>query len=174
MEAAQRHLRQWEASKLSLEAEIELAFTDATFPGNDQLVESESSFEMKATNRVFQNQSDWKKLDADFLDSAPDGMGSALNMLSAEAYRFFLPAYLIADVQGQLKFVEPDFSLCFAFSDAWTGNDRQPFFERHNLFSVDESCAIVAYLRFVLGRCDDPMVHKALGEYWLGKAQLES
>ena len=38
------------------------------------------------------------------IDRAPDGFGSALSFFSDEAFRFYLPAYLIADsVTAQLE-----------------------------------------------------------------------
>jgi len=37
-----------------------------------------------------------------FLDRSPGGLASALSMFSHEAFRFYLPAYLIADIDGKL------------------------------------------------------------------------
>ena len=51
----------------------------------------------------FKGKTDWQLLDSEFIDQAPDGLASALSFFSDEAFRFYLPAYLIADIDGKLK-----------------------------------------------------------------------
>ena len=42
-----------------------------------------------------------------FLDSAPDGLSSALAFFSDEAFRYYLPAYLLAALDRKLALADP-------------------------------------------------------------------
>ena len=65
----------------------------------------------------FQGKTDWRALEASFIDQAPDGYGSALSFFSDEAFHFYLPAYLIADVDGKLRQHDPAFHLTHGLDD---------------------------------------------------------
>lgn len=148
---------------MTLSEEIATAFSDVTFPGANQLVDSKTH-EGQAVASAFKNCTDWRSLDAEFLNSAPDGLGSALNFFSAKAFQFFLPAYLLADLNGKLPFVEPDYSLCYPHSDSWDG--RTDGDDRYAVFTRAQCEVIVKYLKVRLERCDDPMIEKSLERYW--------
>jgi len=65
----------------------------------------------------FKGKSDWTSLNARFIDRAPDGFGSALSFFSDEAFRFYLPAYLIADIDNLLEQSDPMFQRCHGLDD---------------------------------------------------------
>lgn len=91
---------------------VEVAFAHLEFPVEDKLTLSYPDDETRALCRDFKDQTDWSVLDAPFLDQAPEGWSSALNFFSPEAFRFYLPAYLIADLKGGLQSVDPAGRLC--------------------------------------------------------------
>lgn len=59
----------------------------------------------------FLGRTDWTLLEAKFLD-AP---AAALSFFSQEGFRFFLPANLVADLQGLLQTADPLFHLMHGF-----------------------------------------------------------
>lgn len=134
----------------------------------------------------FAGKSDWRTLDASFLDRAPSGLGSALSFFSDEAFRFYLPAYLIADVDGRLASVDPVFYLCHGLDNKSRAQKVNPkrFGSRtwldtaHHRFSVfkqKEVRAIVAYLVFRRERdpLDKAIIDQSLNNYWASRAETE-
>ena len=144
----------------------------------------------------FEEEGDWRSIEAAFLD----GHANALSFFSEAGFRFFLPAYLIADLRGQLQTADPLFHLTHGFSD-WTTEvpaGERTFFIRHgrsafvnprrygamtfydyaryrlSVFTREEASAIVAYLRFK--RDSDPdvidteTIDAALDSFWLERA----
>ena len=53
----------------------------------------------------------WSVLEHTFLDRAPGGFGTALSFFSDQAFRFYLPAYLLAALDGSLQQADPVFHL---------------------------------------------------------------
>ena len=84
---------------------IEVAFADVVYPGDDCLTDSFGE-EAEALEVEFRGKTSWKELAPDFLNKAPGGWGSALSFFSAAALQFYLPAYLIADINGSLEIGE--------------------------------------------------------------------
>lgn len=87
----------------SLALRISNAFHAVRYPGDGNLAGSSYGEEPAALEREFRGRTDWRELEARFLDQAPDGWGSALSFFSARAFRFYLPAYLLADLHGELE-----------------------------------------------------------------------
>ena len=128
----------------------------------------------------FKDKADWRALDAAFLDQAPGGYASALSFFSPEALRYFLPAYLLADLAGQLDRVEPVAALCLGFSSAARSqlvNQRRfgqlTRFEsaarRFSILSRDQACAVVAYLEQKAKTAEGPdaaLIAEALANHW--------
>ncbi|MCB1984410.1 MAG: hypothetical protein H6936_14085 [Burkholderiales bacterium] len=92
-------------------AQIRNAFRNTSFPGNDDLTDSFGE-EAEALVAEFCDKTNWAQLDAGFLNQAPDGWGSALSFFSGRALRFYLPAYLIADIEAKLVNPDPATRLC--------------------------------------------------------------
>lgn len=155
--------------------QINLAFSKADYPGDENLVDQTYGDEPALIRAHFMGQSDRTKLTPEFIDY--DG---ALSFLSDKAFRFFLPAFMIADINDELNFNEPIVRLCWPvtpqaenqkIAQAWGGETvgiraRKCFDE----FTKEQVSAIVAYLNFKLEHDKYNMtITQALGNYWLAR-----
>src|SRR6267154_614984 len=78
--------------------QILTAFGDSEYPGDNFLCGSVDGCEPYAETSAFKGKIEWRTLDSGMLDAH----SSALSFFSEAAFRFFLPAYLIADLRGEL------------------------------------------------------------------------
>ena len=168
----------------AIEADIRRAFAAVERPGNWALRGSDEGGEPYAVEAAFAAHDDWRTTDPAFLDTAPDGLASALSFLSDEAFRYFLPAYLIADLRGALERVDPVFYLCHAFADDRRHRPLNPrrygrrtWFDatshRMSTFTPEEAQGIVAYLRW-RGEKDDfdrATIDQAIRSYWSARTR---
>lgn len=156
------------------------AFCDVEYPGDWCLKGSCEGDEPYLLEAEFKGKTDWQSLDAIFLDQSPDGYASALSFFSDEAFRFYLPAYLIADLNNTLKSADPTFHLCFGLDDIHGSQainprrygDRTWLVEKQHkfaMFSPSQAAAIVAYLKYKATQDEfqRPMIEQALQNYWL-------
>jgi hypothetical protein len=67
---------------------IAAAFSEVAYPGDDDLVAPGYGEEPAALAREFAGKADWRVLDPEFLDRAPDGWGTALSFFSDRALQF--------------------------------------------------------------------------------------
>ena len=168
----------------SAKAAIRKAFAAVEYPGDWCLRGSGEGDEPYLLEAQFKGKTDWATLDPHFIDQAPDGYGSALSFFSDEAFHFYLPAYLIADIDGKLAQHDPVFQLTHGLDDATRNEKINPrrygdrtWFEekRHkfSMFSREEASAIVAYLK--LRRDVDGFnrstIDQALDSYWNGRVR---
>jgi hypothetical protein len=164
---------------------VRRAFATVERPGNWALVGSTEGFEPDRVAQEFQDKDDWRTMDAAFLDQSPGGLSSALSFLSDEAFRYFLPAFLLADLDEKLDAVDPAFHLCHGLTDdtkservnprrygdrTWLDSRRHRF----AVFTEAEARAIVGYLRYRQARdsIDSARIAQALTNYWLPRAGL--
>ncbi|MEZ5289586.1 MAG: DUF6714 family protein [Vicinamibacterales bacterium] len=165
-----------------LEAHIREAFRDTPAPDPADLRSGNEGDEPFLLEAEFRHVPAWQEVDAAFIDRAPDGFGSALAFFSSAAFRYYLPAYLVADLRGRLRQAEPLFYLWHGLLDAQRHtpvNERRygswTWFEaisdRFRAFTPAEAAAIVAYLRFKADHdelgLDRPKIAEALRNYWL-------
>ena len=164
----------------SLARKISSAFATVPYPGDDSLTDSSYGEEPAALVEAFRGKTDWQALDSDFLDKAPDGWGSALSFFSPDAYRFYVSAYLIADLRGELELSDPTSRLCAyvtpqsegkKIAKSWGGGTMGEYsrkaFAGFNCAQVE---VIVAYLWWRLETAGyDPMIEQALEHYWLDR-----
>src|SRR5215212_6634703 len=175
---------------------IQTAFAGNAFPGTRFLQGSFEGCEPYDEVGPFEKLEDWRGIEARFLD----GHANALSFFSEAGFRFFLPAYLISDLRGELYTADPLFHLTHGFSDWSTevpAGDRtlaikhgkSAFinprrygamtsydYARHRLsiFTREEAGAIVAYLEFK--RDSDPdvidkqAIDTALQSFWLERS----
>lgn len=140
---------------------------------------------------------DWSQVSPQVLDSNSE----ALSFLSEGGFRFFLPAYLIADLDAGLSAADPLFHLIHGFSDSVVRvptktrilektigrsallNPRRYgailFFDygryRLSVFAREEAAAIVEYLEYRRER--DPggleagAISASLDAFWLDRAK---
>lgn len=160
-------------SKEQLLQKIEKAFCDVNYPGDENLVSSSYGEEPELVKQHFRGQKDWRKMSAEELD-----LDGALSFFSDETLRFFLPAFLIADINEELSFNDPSIRLCWALSSqaegqkiakAWGGETiGQRARKCFVAFSKEQVHAIVAYLNYKLSKDEyNPIIQQALENYWL-------
>lgn len=177
-------------------AAIRDAFRETDHPGDAFLQGSHEGCEPGEVVAPFMGVTDWSQLDAAMLDAHYD----ALSFFSDGGFRYFLPAYLIADVQGRLQTADPVFHLTNGFSDqvvklpAGTGTYAKTIgksafinpkrygaatwhdFARYRLsvFTREEARAIVTYLKYRRDRdphgIDKKQINAALDSFWRDRA----
>ncbi len=155
------------------------AFSGVEYPGDWCLRGSNEGDEPYLLEKEFADKNDWRSLDPSFLDQAPDGYSSALSFFSDEAFRFFLPAYLIADIDGRLASATPVFHLTHGLEDRAKTEMVNPrrygertWFEsashKFAVFDPAQAAAIVAYLEFrrEANEFERVAIDQALENYW--------
>ena len=175
---------------------IREAFRESPHPGDAFLVGSREGCEPSEVIAPFMGVTDWLEVSAGNLDANSE----ALSFFSEGGFRFFLPAYLIADLEGQLHTADPLFHLTGGFSDAVVQvptktrtyektigksallNPRRygamTFYDyaryRLSIFSREEAVAIVAYLEYRRDSdsdgIDTPSITAALDGFWRERA----
>jgi hypothetical protein len=166
---------------ISVRAQIEAAFAAVEFPGDWCLVNSREGTEPLLLEREFKGMDDWHTLDPAFIDQAPDGFGTALSFFSDEAFHFYLPAYLLADLEGRLNQADPVFHLTHGLESTSRDEKINPrrygertWFDhaRHKfaMFNGRERAAIARYLRTkretgALTNLEKARIDEAFG-YW--------
>lgn len=162
-----------------IKEQIRRAFVSAKRPPNGSLQGSLEGDEGLLLEADFQDKQDWRALDGAFLDQAPKGYASAFSFFSDDALRYFLPAYLIADLDGQLDRVDVPSRLSSWFTDESRSalvNPRrygkltkfEAKTQRFRNLAPQEVAAIVAYLEYAaqhypFGR---KPIDEALANYW--------
>ena len=164
--------------------QIASAFAAVEYPGDWCLRASSEGDEPYLVEQAFTGKSDWRSLEATFIDGAPDGFASALSFFSDEAFHFYLPAYLIADLQGQLQHSDPVHHLTHGLEErsrnecinprrygerTWFDHARHKF----AMFNRAEAAAIVAYLTVKRGEdeFDRKRIDEALAHYWYARTR---
>ncbi len=165
--------------KRKVKAQIRTAFASAEYPGDWCLRDSNEGEEPFLVERAFKGKADWQTLDPAFIDQAPDGFASALSFFSDEAFHFYLPAYMIADLDRRLKRTDPVFHLTHGLDDS-SRNERvnprrygeRTWFDsvrcKFAMFTRAQVEAIVAYLK-LRGGSDGLLrqrIDEALKNYW--------
>ena len=177
-------------------ARVRAAFRDTQHPGDAFLQGSCDGSEPRDVALAFAGLTEWSQADAALLD----GQYTALSFLSDGGFRFFLPAYLVADLEGVLLTADPVFQLTHGLSDrvvrtraeartdeqaigkgafvnprrygALTWNDYAR--ARLCIFTREEAGAIVSYLEY--RRDADPHgldaqdIDAALESFWYDRA----
>ncbi len=173
---------------------IDRTFT-APHPGDAFLQGSFEGSEPFDEIGAFVGTTDWRDLDTAFLDVHY----SALSFFSEAGLRFFLPAYLSADVRDELQTADPLFGLIHGFSEltysspdlgvghssggpvllggrrygaiTWEDASRH----RLSVFCREEAAVIVDYLRHRRDRDDlgqdTPRIDAALERFWVARAR---
>jgi hypothetical protein len=166
----------------TLKRKIEQAFASVEPPPPWCLVNSQEGTEPLLLAEEFHDKTDWRALDAAFIDQAPGGLGSALSFFSDEAFRYYLPAYLLADIAGKLERADPVFALTHGLHHAsrhqkinprrygertWSDHARHKF----AMFNRQEKDAIASYLVYktqgqTLADFEKQRIQETLDNYW--------
>lgn len=163
-------------------AEIEAAFPARRAERFDPMVNSNQGDEPRLTAEAFADKDNWTELGSDWLDAVPDDLATALCFLSDEAACFYLPAFISADLRGELDRVDPVFHLTHGFdnfsrdqvirgtpSETWTGYAQQ----RWSRLTSEQAQAIVHYLEWSITKDVTSISYRAseaLSVYWYGRA----
>ena len=167
----------------SVKADILKAFAAVECPGDWCLINSREGSEPLLLEQEFQGKDDWRSLDASFIDQAPDGFGTALSFFSDEAFHFYLPAYLLADLDGRLKQADPVFHLTHGLDRVSRHEKINPrrygertWFEyaryKFAMLNDHERAAIAEYLKYkrdseTLTETERAGINDALENYWV-------
>jgi hypothetical protein len=178
-------------------AHVHAAFDPLPYPGDAFLQGSHEGCEPFEECGAFVGRTEWRALEPEFLD----GHHSALSFLSEAGFRFFLPAYLVADAREQLMTADPVFHLTHGLTDeqheervgdrtfvrrwgrhsfvnprrygacTWWDHAQR----RLGVFTREEAGAIVTYLQHAAERAELPQecdrITRALDTYWLERAR---
>jgi len=168
----------------AIAAELKRVFPATQGKPLKSLVDNPEDCESSEVAEEFAGKDDWMILPPEFLDSVPNGLGSALSFLSNEAACFYIPAFIRADLEGQLCRVDPIFHLCQGFDDlsrdyrirpreerTWTDVNRA----RWAGLNKEQATAIVHYLEWRVERDGPDLAYQcveALKAYWYERAAL--
>lgn len=151
-----------DASVADLVSKVRAAFESVPYPGDDDLCGSDQGDEAAEYALEFRG-ADWRTLDPAFLSRN----SAALSFLTPAAFRYFLPAYLVADLYGESGNADPVFHLTQALLDP--GDDLHSW-TRQRMSAVQgaERAAVIAYLEWMSGRDDwtRQSIEPALEGYW--------
>lgn len=177
--------------------EIQAAFINNEYPGDNYLQGSVEGSEPFEEVEPFKGQEDWSNIPPKVLDSH----AGALNFFSEASFRYFLPAFLVADINSELMYADPLFHLIHGFSErsvkhmvgkrvfvrkigknAFVNPRRfgvMTFYDyaryRMSIFTREEARAIVAYLRLKLEsdpeEFNNEEINEALKLFWLERAE---
>ncbi|MFI5330855.1 MAG: DUF6714 family protein [Desulfobaccales bacterium] len=185
------------SDKQTIIDQIRQAFGGNEYPGDGYLQGSREGCEPDEEVGPFVGRRNWQKLAPEFLD----GHYAAPSFFSEAGFRFFLPAYLVADLQGQLNTADPVFHLTHGFFDitvespvkgrvfllktgkskllnprrygAMTFNDYARY--RLSVFTREEAAVIVAYLKFRMNaagtKVEKEQIEAAFDAFWLERSQ---
>lgn len=178
--------------KLAVIDTIQTTFSMNVYPWDDFLLGSMEGSETLEEIEPFIGQADWTKIAPEVLDAH----SGSLNFFSETGLRFFLPAYLVADLKDQLQIADPVFTLVHGFSNlsiphelgdqvfvrktgrdafinpkrfgALTFHDYSRY--RLSIFSREEAGEIVHYLEYKRDIDPDGMdkeqIDAALNSFW--------
>ena len=92
---------------------VHQGFGGNAYPGDAFLQGSFDGCEPYEEVGAFKGRTEWAALEPEFLDAHY----TALSFFSEAGFRFFLPAYLVADLAGRLLTADPGFHLTHGFSE---------------------------------------------------------
>jgi uncharacterized protein DUF6714 len=166
--------------------QIRAAFHGVEPPPHWCLSNGREGEEPPAVDRDFKDKVPWESLDVAFLDRAPEGWGTALSFFSDEAFHYYLPAYLLADLDDKLQQADPIFHLTHGLEKQSADTQINPrrygarTWRSHAewkfaMFDRDECAAIAAYLQHRREHGDLTVIQtsaidEALASYWLKRA----
>jgi len=183
--------------KEELIEQIREAFAATPYPGDGFLQGTLEGCEADEEVGAFIGKTDWRALNSTMLDAHY----CALSFFSEGGFRFFLPAYLIADLREELLTADPLFHLWHGFANVsaevpvgpqifrrgsggkrllnpkrygamtWTDYARH----RLSVFTQEEARAIVAYMTYKREHgtmdLDTSRIDAALKEFWFDRAE---
>lgn len=163
-------------------SEIETAFPARRAARFIPMVNSAQGDEPRLTDKAFSDKDDWTQLDSRWLDQAPAGWASALSFLSDKAVCFYIPAFIAADLRGELQRAEPLFHLTHGFGNSTRGQRTEPKSpatrkgyaeQRWSHLTCEQARAIVHYLEWRIEKDGLELAYtasEALSAFWYERA----
>lgn len=172
-----------EMEKHKLEESIVAAFADVEAPPDWALVGSREGSEPAEVDAIFRCVKDWRNLHVFKMDQ-----DAVLSFLSDEAFRYYIQAFMIYDLKGEIQYNDVVFHLTYGLQDQSAAEPLNPrrygsrtlrdvAVYRNSMFSPAQAVAIVEYLKSKLAAegpdgFDAPAIRQALDNYWLARAEL--
>jgi hypothetical protein len=175
---------------------VRAAFDPNDHPGDRWLQGSFDGCEPDEEIGAFKGLHDWQTLEPAFLDQHY----TALSFFSEAGFRYYIPAYIVADLRDQLRTADPIFHVTHGFVDLSTTIDvaGQAFMRssgrsrlinplrygavtfldyaryRLSIFCREEAAAILAYLEFAREAPEHDFsreaIERAIDEFWKARA----
>jgi len=147
-----------------LAAKVANAFSNAEYPGDGRIVVSDTYGTEDLSAALSGKQ--WAHLSVTELRHTVEEIG----LLTPEAYRYFLPAYLIASlIHYDESDIVPDMVILLLTVPAESGKDIR-FMERHEGLTIDQKRAIREFLEYLAEEHGREFLHDepgtALSHYW--------
>ncbi|MBE0537247.1 MAG: hypothetical protein IH624_16410 [Phycisphaerae bacterium] len=169
-----------------LASKIYNAFSGIEYPGDDEIAPADGLEEKEVADAL--RSKDWRELDSKFLNNY---CIASITFLHFRAYRFFLPAFLLATVKDYGKVPEIVQDTVFSLLDPVSYQklyypelykekeavDWYTFLCRMKPLTYHQVDAIVGVLEFLRNYHTEDFPHKepqvALEGYWLERLKLE-
>jgi len=144
-----------------------------------RIINSDEGVEPKLLAEEFKHKPPLNALTPRFLDQAPDGYSSALYFFAAEAFLYYIAAYMVADLNDELEMAGVVFSLTHGLDDKsgftlvnplrfgrqrWIDIQRAKF----AMFDINQVSCIISYLE-IKAENDSyarNSIEEALANYW--------
>ncbi len=144
-----------------------------------RIINSDEGVEPKLLAEEFKHKPPLTALSPQFLDQAPDGYSSALCFFAAEAFLYYIAAYMVADLNDELEMAGVVFALTHGLDDKtgfalvnpsrfgkqrWIDVNRTKF----AMFDFNQVSCIISYLE-IKAENDSyarTSIEESLANYW--------
>ncbi|MGB3691422.1 MAG: DUF6714 family protein [Spirulinaceae cyanobacterium] len=152
-----------------VEESIRQAFKDSPYPGDSNLVTIKNSYDFEE-QEIFESfvGKHWEEVSLDTLKLHHE----ALCFFKPEAYRFYLPAYLLATAKSyyQAGNIPGSVVSCLNISNM-RGHQRERFIAIMSGFSDQQKKAILSFLRFLQQKYSANYpgneLNRVIGNFWI-------
>lgn len=144
-----------------------------------RIVTSNEGEEPDLLDKEFSHRPRIDNVKSDFLDQAPDGYGSALSFFADEAFRYYIAAYMVAELTDGLEQSDVVFALTFGLDDSSYSEKVNPLrfgeqrwidhsTSKFSMFDSAQLSSIIAFLenRSRVDEFSAPSINQALNRYW--------
>lgn len=147
---------------------VEEAFADSSYPGDDNIATNpECCDECRDTDDFFRGRH-WREL-ADSGEKLQFGWGG-LSFLTPEAWRFYIPAYLLVSLRAGEYAEEAAWSALSALSPSRDGSLVDYFNERASGFTRTQQKCLAAYCAAFYELEPDDETYQAAAAFWKDRA----
>jgi hypothetical protein len=166
-------------NKQPLIHQIKTTFDKVLPPPSWDIVNSNVGDEPFDITNDFKDKTDIYAIDTEFLDQSPKGLASALSFFSSRAFHFYIPAYMIADIEGKLQRTNVLFHLINGFTNTYKtqligGYGSRTWFDYFqytmSVLYTEQKQAIINYLNYKFETTDSDFEKEQITEakinYW--------